>query len=132
MQEDAYAGLSIFCTHLLHDETIIDQTLTSRLILADAAARQWLGNYIPIRWAHTSRDHCLNSAPSNVCVRVCRNTQDWWLMEGLAGYVALLWYRKSLGNNEYRLLLYRQGLYVCDRGPDVVLAKCGVRSNAAL
>ncbi|ELR19389.1 PBS lyase HEATlike repeat domain containing protein [Acanthamoeba castellanii str. Neff] len=111
-KEDAYAGLSIFCTHLLHDETIIDQTLTSRLILADAAARQWLGNYIPIR-----------------------NTQDWWLMEGLAGYVALLWYRKSLGNNEYRLLLYRQGLFVCDRGPDVVLAKCGVvgaEENVAL
>jgi transcription initiation factor TFIID subunit 2 len=49
LQEDAYAGLSVFCTHLLHDETIIDQTLTSRLVLADAAARQWLGNYIPIR-----------------------------------------------------------------------------------
>jgi hypothetical protein len=47
-------------------------------------------------------------------------------MEGLAGYVALLWYRKSLGNNEHRLLLYRQGLYVCDRGQDIVLAKCGV------
>lgn len=47
-------------------------------------------------------------------------------MEGLAGYVALLWYRKVLGNNEQRLLLYLQGRTVCEKGQDIVLAKCGV------
>ncbi|KAK6147219.1 hypothetical protein DH2020_018131 [Rehmannia glutinosa] len=40
------ASISIFSSHLLFDEKLIDQTIETRIKLADALARQWFGVYI--------------------------------------------------------------------------------------
>lgn len=83
--EDAYsdalscASLSIFSTHLLHDETIVDQTLDTRWTLALALAQQWFPCYVGVK-----------------------SWPDMWISAGLAGYLAGLFLRKMFGNNEYR------------------------------
>jgi transcription initiation factor TFIID subunit 2 len=40
------ASLSIFSSHILYDERVIDQTIDTRIKLASALAKQWFGVYI--------------------------------------------------------------------------------------
>ncbi|EPS60939.1 hypothetical protein M569_13860, partial [Genlisea aurea] len=78
------ASISIFSSHLLYDEKLLDQTIETRIKLAYALARQWFGVYI------TPED------PS-----------DEWLMDGLAGFLTDTFIKRFLGNNEARYRRYK-------------------------
>lgn len=76
--------LSIFSTHLLYDSTIIDQVYETRYIQAYALAFQWLNHFIGYKsWS------------------------DIWIVYGISGYLADLFFKKTLGNNEYRFRLMK-------------------------
>ncbi|KAI8618332.1 hypothetical protein BC830DRAFT_1109358 [Chytriomyces sp. MP71] len=76
------AGMGIFSTHLLLDEDDIENVYDSRMRFSVALSSQWFGQYV----SH-------------------RNWTDAWLTVGLANYMAGLFIRKLLGNNEYRFRL---------------------------
>ncbi|KAJ3267166.1 hypothetical protein HDU77_005369 [Chytriomyces hyalinus] len=76
------AGIGIFGTHLLIDDDDIENVYDSRMRFSVALASQWFGQYV----TH-------------------RNWMDVWLTIGLANYMAGLFIRKHLGNNEYRYRL---------------------------
>ncbi|XP_064625594.1 transcription initiation factor TFIID subunit 2-like [Lineus longissimus] len=79
-----YASMTIFSTNLLHSPKIIDQTMKSRMIMADAIARQFFGNFIAM--------------------------QSWcsaWLPKGISGYLSKLYVKNAFGNNEYRYSIAR-------------------------
>ena len=83
-----YSTITMLSTHLLHDESIIDQTYKSRRKLAFGVASQWFSNFITVRtWS------------------------DYWIVIGLSGYLADLYYKKAFGNNEYRFRLFTQSDY---------------------
>lgn len=87
-----YSGATqtVFNTHLLHDETIIDQTYETRRILAMSLALQWFGNFISVKtWA------------------------DSWIYYGIAGYLSNLFYRHIFGHNAYRLRIQKESEWVC-------------------
>lgn len=90
------ASLSICSTHLLHDETIIDQTLVTRRLLALALAQQWFQCYVGVK-----------------------SWPDMWISAGISGYLAGLFFRRMFGNNEYRYRLMMESEWVCaaDTGP---------------
>lgn len=72
-------GICLFDSNILLNESIIDQTVETRRLLVRSLAMQWFGQYLfPSNWA------------------------DYWLIIGLANYVAGLFVRKLYGNNEYR------------------------------
>ena len=79
-----YGGpmLAVLSTHLLHDETIIDQAYLTRRQLAQMTALQWFGNYVQ---------------PAKPC--------DQWLLIGLSQYLAGLFLRKTWGVNDHRFTL---------------------------
>ena len=78
------ASLAICSTHLLYSPDIIDQTYHTRWALGVALARQYFGVHIsPKAWP------------------------DIWLIHGLANFMASLFIKQHLGNNEYRLRLKR-------------------------
>lgn len=80
--------LAIFSTDLLHPSSVIDQALETRQVLAHAVAVQWVGiNIIQRSWS------------------------DTWLINGLSAYLAGLFWRRLMGNNEYRFRLRKD----CDR-----------------
>ncbi|ORY44436.1 zincin [Rhizoclosmatium globosum] len=76
------AGVVIVSTHLLLDEDDIENVFDSRFRFAVMLASQWFGQYV----TH-------------------RNWTDNWLTLGLANYMASLFIKKLLGNNEYRYRL---------------------------
>ncbi|KAL6559167.1 hypothetical protein OROHE_006536 [Orobanche hederae] len=84
------ASISIFSSHLLFDEKIIDQTIETRIKLAYALATQWFGVYI------TPED-----------------SNDEWLLDGLAGFLADSFIKRFLGNNEVRYRRYKANCAVC-------------------
>ncbi|KAK3592160.1 hypothetical protein CHS0354_019451 [Potamilus streckersoni] len=75
----SYATISILSTNLLHSARIIDQTITSRRLMASAVAQQFFGCYISMQ-----------------------SWYDAWLSKGIAAYLTSLYMKKALGNNEYR------------------------------
>ncbi|KAL6507751.1 hypothetical protein OROGR_023946 [Orobanche gracilis] len=84
------ASISIFSSHLLFDEKIIDQTIETRIRLAYVLATQWFGVYI------TPED-----------------PNDEWLLDGLAGFLTDSFIKRFLGNNEARYRRYKANCAVC-------------------
>ncbi|KAL8517741.1 hypothetical protein ACS0TY_015824 [Phlomoides rotata] len=78
------ASMSIFSSHLLFDEKLIDQTIGTRIKLAYTLARQWFGVYI-----------------------TPETPNDEWLVDGLAGFLADSFIKRFLGNNEARYRRYK-------------------------
>ncbi|KAJ1880535.1 hypothetical protein H4R99_005356 [Coemansia sp. RSA 1722] len=84
------ASLTLVSSDFLHPRTVIEQVYETRRILGLAIAQQWFGTYI-----------------------VAETFSDQWLVSGLAGYVAGLFVRHNLGQNEYRYRLKRDMQRVC-------------------
>ncbi|KAL9268546.1 Transcription initiation factor TFIID subunit 2-like protein [Drosera capensis] len=84
------ASMSIFSSDILFDEKIIDQTIETRIRLADALARQWFGVYI-----------------------AAETPNDEWLVEGLAGFLRDTFIKDFMGNNEARYRQYKANRAVC-------------------
>ncbi|KAI3473363.1 hypothetical protein Pfo_030653 [Paulownia fortunei] len=84
------ASISIFSSHLLFDEKLIDQTIETRIKLAYALARQWFGVYI-----------------------TPETPNDEWLLDGLAGFLTDSFIKRFLGNNEARYRRYKANCAVC-------------------
>ncbi|KAJ1664138.1 hypothetical protein EV178_004350 [Coemansia sp. RSA 1646] len=84
------ASLTIASTDFLHPRTIIEQVYDTRRCLGLAIAQQWFGTYIiPETWS------------------------DYWLVVALAGYIASLFVRHNLGENEHRYRLKRDMTRLC-------------------
>ncbi|KAM3578379.1 hypothetical protein VKS41_009125 [Umbelopsis sp. WA50703] len=81
------ASMSICSVSLLHPAEVIDQTYETRRVLSIALATQWFGVHI-----------------------VQKVWSDIWLIVSLAHYMAYVFLRKHLGNNEYRLRLKKDML----------------------
>ncbi|KAL1919293.1 uncharacterized protein VTP21DRAFT_1986 [Calcarisporiella thermophila] len=86
--EDAWApvissaGFAICSSDLLYPEDVIDQVYETRRVLAQSLACQWFGiNIVPKTWS------------------------DTWLIVGLSNYVTGIFFKRHLGNNEYRYRL---------------------------
>jgi transcription initiation factor TFIID subunit 2 len=74
----------VYSTHLLHDESIIDQTYETTRYQCLAVVSQWFGNYIEAKtWS------------------------DSWITMGFAGYLSLLCYKSIFGGNEFRYYMFR-------------------------
>ncbi|GAB2300049.1 hypothetical protein Dimus_034090 [Dionaea muscipula] len=84
------ASMCIISSEVLFDEKVIDQTIETRIRLANALARQWFGVYI------TPETH-----------------NDEWLVEGLAGFLTDTFIKEFLGNNEARYRRYKANCAVC-------------------
>ncbi|CAA0837832.1 Transcription initiation factor TFIID subunit 2 [Striga hermonthica] len=84
------SSISIFSSHLLFDEKIIDQNIETRIRLAYALARQWFGVYI-----------------------TPEASSDEWLLDGLAGFLTDSYIKRFLGNNEARYRRYKSNCAVC-------------------
>ncbi|EOA34769.1 hypothetical protein CARUB_v10022342mg [Capsella rubella] len=84
------ASLSVFSSHMLYDERVIDQTIDTRSKLASALAKQWFGVYI-----------------------TPESPNDDWLLEGLAGFLTDMFIKQFLGNNEARYRRYKANCAVC-------------------
>jgi transcription initiation factor TFIID subunit 2 len=82
------ASLSIFSSHILYDERVIDQTIDTRIKLASALAKQWFGVYI-----------------------TPESPNDDWLLDGLAGFLTDMFIKQFLGNNEARYRRYKVYTY---------------------
>ncbi|KAK6179586.1 hypothetical protein SNE40_011910 [Patella caerulea] len=81
----SYATMTIFSTNLLHSSRIIDQTFMTRTLMAKAVAQQFFGTFISM---HT--------------------WSDAWLPKGIAGYLSMLFIKKTFGNNEFRYVIARK------------------------
>ncbi|XP_078318589.1 transcription initiation factor TFIID subunit 2-like isoform X3 [Crassostrea virginica] len=78
-ESTSYATMSVLSTNLLHSNRIIDQTISTRTVLAEAVAKQFFGTFIAMQtWS------------------------DAWLPLGISGYLCGLFIKKTFGNNEYR------------------------------
>lgn len=84
------ASMCTFSSQLLFDEKVIDQTIETRIKLAYALAKQWFGIYI-----------------------TAEEPTDEWLLDGLAGFLADSFIKKSFGNNEARYRRYKANCAVC-------------------
>ncbi|XP_047330123.1 transcription initiation factor TFIID subunit 2 [Impatiens glandulifera] len=84
------ASMTIFSSHLLFDDKIIDQIIETRIKLAYALARQWFGVYI-----------------------TAESSSDEWLLDGLAGFLTDSFVKQFLGNNEARFRRYKENSAVC-------------------
>ncbi|CAN7130248.1 unnamed protein product [Brassica rapa subsp. narinosa] len=84
------ASLSVFSSHVLYDERVIDQIIDTRIKLASALAKQWFGFYI-----------------------VPESPNDDWLLDGLAGFLTDMFIKQFLGNNEARYRRYKANSAVC-------------------
>jgi len=79
-----YSTLTIFNTNILHPSAVIDQTYTTRKIMALALAAQFFGCFISTeKWS------------------------DRWIKKGIPMYLMGLWVKKTFGNNEYRDLIHQ-------------------------
>lgn len=81
-QATTSASLSIFSSDLLYPTSVIDQAVETRQILSLALISQWIGINI-----------------------IQKTLADTWLINGLALYIASLFLRSLLGNNEWRFRL---------------------------
>lgn len=75
----SYSTMSILSTNLLHSAAIIDQTYTTRKLMAQAVAEQFFGCFISMQ-----------------------NWSDMWLPKAISQYLCGLYSKKCFGNNEYR------------------------------
>jgi len=71
------ASISILSTDLLHDESIIEQTLETRTCITEALAEQYFGMFL-----------------------FSKHLSDSWLLIGLCKYLANQFLRQNLGQNE--------------------------------
>lgn len=97
--------MTLLSSDLLHPPSVIDQALETRQITAHALAFQWVGiNIIQKTWA------------------------DTWLINGLSLYITGLFWRRLMGNNEYRFRLRKD----CDRvcAWDVGMPPLGQRGSS--
>ena len=95
------ATLTLVTIDLLHGEDAIDQVYETRLCLSHALASQWVGINIQQKtWS------------------------DTWLVNGLGLYVAGLFLRKLLGNNEYRFRLKKDMERVIDMDSGQMMPIC--------
>lgn len=78
----SFATLSVFSINLLHSKKIIDQTFLTRKVIARAIAEQFFGCFISMQ-----------------------STNDAWLTRGIAEFLAIDYYKKAFGNNQYRYLV---------------------------
>ncbi|CAF4645486.1 unnamed protein product [Rotaria socialis] len=79
-----FASMAIFNVNLLYPSTVIEATWHARSQMAFALANQFFGCFITMR-----------------------SWRDWWLLKGLALYLASLYTKRAFGNNEYRYNLNR-------------------------
>ncbi|XP_047327901.1 transcription initiation factor TFIID subunit 2-like isoform X2 [Impatiens glandulifera] len=84
------ASMTIFSSHLLFDDKVIDQVIETRIKLAYALARQWFGVYI-----------------------TAESSNDEWLLDGLAWFLTNSFVKKFLGHNEARYRRYKENYAVC-------------------
>ncbi|KAH7306785.1 hypothetical protein KP509_22G030300 [Ceratopteris richardii] len=91
------AAMTIINSHLMVDERIIDQTMTTRIKLAKALAQQWFGVYI------------FPESPS-----------DGWLVEGLSMFLTDVFIRRHFGNNEAFYRRYLANEAVCKADTDSI------------
>ncbi|CAF3187412.1 unnamed protein product [Rotaria socialis] len=84
-----FASMAIFNVNLLYPSTVIEATWHARSQMAFALANQFFGCFITMR-----------------------SWRDWWLLKGLALYLASLYTKRAFGNNEYRYNLNRDMLDV--------------------
>lgn len=85
------ATLSLVSIDMLHGEDAIEQAFETRHTLSHALACQWVGmNIQPKMWS------------------------DIWLTNSLSAYMAGLFLKKLLGNNEYRFRLRKDMDRVCE------------------
>jgi len=85
------ASLAIFSLDLLHDDSIIDQTFTTRITLVETLAEQWFG------------------------VLVSPKSQgEAWLVIGLARYLSQQCLRRHFGQNDslFRLKVLTSNLKI--------------------
>ncbi|TVU09497.1 hypothetical protein EJB05_42973 [Eragrostis curvula] len=85
------ASTCIFSSDILHDEKVIDQIIGTRIRLANALAKQWFGIY-------TSAEE----------------SNDEWLLDGLASFLTDLFIKRYLGNNEARYRRFKANCTVCE------------------
>jgi transcription initiation factor TFIID subunit 2 len=84
--------ISIFHVNMLHGEDAIDQVYETRHSLSHALACQWVGvNIYQKSWS------------------------DTWLVNGLGLYIAGLFIRRLLGNNDYRFRMKKDMERVAER-----------------
>ncbi|CAI9113636.1 OLC1v1014275C1 [Oldenlandia corymbosa var. corymbosa] len=103
------AAVSIFSSNVLFDDKVIDQTISTRIKLASALARQWFGVYIT------------SEAPN-----------DDWLLDGLAGFLTDSFIKRSLGNNEALYRRYKANCAVCGADDSGATALCSSASSKDL
>ncbi|GLJ49640.1 hypothetical protein SUGI_1053220 [Cryptomeria japonica] len=103
------ASMSIFSSHILFDERVIDQVISTRIKLAHALARQWFGIFITPETA-----------------------TDGWLLDGLAGFLTDIFIKRYLGNNEARYRRYKANEEVCKADVEGSTALCSSAAAADL
>ncbi len=83
---------------MLHPKAIIEQALVTRKVIAHAVSQQFFGCFL---------NH--------------ENVFEWWLTNGMAVFFSALYFRKLLGNDEYKYMIYQDMKEVCayerDHGP---------------
>ncbi|KAK3736334.1 hypothetical protein QZH41_020807, partial [Actinostola sp. cb2023] len=123
-----YASMSIFNTSLLHSPRIIDQTFTTRRVLAQALAEQFFGCYVCMQdWigkalaeqffgCYVCMQDWIGKALAEQFFGCYVCMQDWsdaWLCSGISGYLYSLFVKKVFGNNEYRHWIMKENESVC-------------------
>ncbi|KAH9296278.1 hypothetical protein KI387_039866 [Taxus chinensis] len=103
------ASMSTFSSHLLFDDRVIDQVISTRIKLAHALAQQWFGIFITPETA-----------------------TDGWLLDGLAGFLTDIFIKRYLGNNEARYRRYKANEEVCKVDVEGATALCSSAAAAEL
>jgi hypothetical protein len=73
----AYGNLVLLETSLVHSDTIIEQTYETRMILAYCIAKSWV-----------------------LCSLFHKAIADFWILEGISGFLCQLFVKKCFGKNE--------------------------------
>lgn len=90
-QMGASGGLCVASDDFLYPPDVVDPLLSSTEALTVALTTQWCGvNIVPRTW------------------------KDTWLTQGLAIYMAALFMKRLMGNNEYRYRFKRLAETICD------------------
>lgn len=87
----SYSTMGIFSVELLHSPRVIEQVFSTRRTLALAIAQQYFGCYmLPNTWS------------------------DWWLAQGIAGFLAGLYSCRAFGNTDHQHWLIEEQRRVCE------------------